>query len=103
LLIKNKENKIIKSLEQNGQRKIVNITLEQMKNFAGNMLEIQNKQGEYLLAMSKIAYDSLNDEQRNLIEKTNTKLIYFDVSTIEQCGGGSVRCMIAENFLPQNK
>jgi hypothetical protein len=73
-----------------------------MKYFAGNMLEIQNKQGQYLLVMSKTAYDSLNNQQRNLIEKTNTKLIYFDVSTIEQCGGGSVRCMIAENFLPQN-
>jgi hypothetical protein len=72
-----------------------------MKHFAGNMLEIRNQQGEYLLAMSKTAYESLNDKQRSLIVKTNTKLIYFDVSTIEQCGGGSVRCMIAENFLPQ--
>jgi hypothetical protein len=102
IIDKEQRNKIIKSLEQNGKRKIIEITLEQMKQFAGNMLEVQNKQGQYLLAMSKSAYDSLNDEQRNLIEKTNTKLIYFDVSTIEQCGGGSVRCMIAENFLPQN-
>jgi hypothetical protein len=99
---KEQRNQIIKLLEQNGKRKIINITLEQMKHFAGNMLEIQNNQGQYLLVMSKTAYDSLNDEQRNLIEKTNTQLIYFDVSTIEQCGGGSVRCMIAENFLPQN-
>ncbi|MCY7361914.1 MAG: amidinotransferase [Ignavibacteria bacterium] len=93
---------IVKSLEQNGKRKIIDITLEQMKHFAGNMLEIQNKQGEYLLAMSKSAYDCLTDEQRDVIEKANTKLICFDVSTIEQCGGGSVRCMIAENFLSQN-
>ncbi|CAF3103140.1 unnamed protein product [Rotaria sp. Silwood2] len=96
---KDQRNIIVKSLEQNEKRKIVNITLEQMKQFAGNMLEIQNKQGHYLLVMSKTAYDSLNDEQRKLIEKTNTQLVYFDVSTIEQCGGGSVRCMIAENFL----
>ncbi len=94
-------NKVIKSLEQNGKRKLINITLEQMKHFAGNMLEIRNKQGEYLLVMSKTAYDSLTNEQRNSIKQTNTKLIYFDISTIEQCGGGSVRCMIAENFLPQ--
>lgn len=97
----NQRNTIIKSLEQNGQRKIINITFEQMNHFAGNMLEIQTKQGEYLLVMSKTAYDSLNDEQRNIIEQTNTKIVYFDVSTIEQCGGGSVRCMIAENFLSQ--
>ena len=99
---KEQQNLIVKSLEQNGQRKIVNITLEQMKHFAGNMLEVQNNQGQYLLLMSKAAYDSLNEEQRNLIEKTNTQLIYFDISTIEQCGGGSVRCMIAENFLSLN-
>jgi hypothetical protein len=98
---KEQRNEIVQSLERNGKRQIVNITLEQMKHFAGNMLEIRNQQGEYLLAMSKTAYESLNDEQRSLIVKTNTKLIYFDVSTIEQCGGGSVRCMIAENFLPQ--
>ncbi|CAF4904022.1 unnamed protein product, partial [Rotaria socialis] len=55
------------------------------------MLEVKNKQGDYLLAMSKTAYDSLTNEQKNVIEATNTKLIYFDVSTIEQCGGGSVR------------
>jgi hypothetical protein len=92
-------NLIVKSLEQNGKRKIIDITFAQMNHFAGNMLEIQNKQGQYLLVMSKSAYDSLNDEQRKSIEETNTKLISFDVSTIEQCGGGSVRCMIAENFL----
>ncbi|CAF4222897.1 unnamed protein product [Rotaria sordida] len=102
IIDKDQRKTIVKLLEQNGKRKIINITLEQMKYFAGNMLEIQNKQGHYLLVMSKTAYNSLNDEQRNLIEKTNTLLIYFDVSTIEQCGGGSVRCMIAENFLYQN-
>lgn len=99
---KEQRNTIVKSLEQKGQRKIVAITLEQMKLFAGNMLELQNNEGHYLLVMSKSAYVSLNDEQRKLIEATNTQLVYFDVSTIEQCGGGSVRCMIAENFLSRN-
>lgn len=93
--------KLVQSFE-NSQRKIIEITLEQMKQFAGNMLEIQNRKGEYFLVMSKTAYDSLNDQQRNDIENTRTKLIYFDISTIEQCGGGSVRCMIAENFLSKN-
>jgi hypothetical protein len=99
---KEQRNDIVKSLEQNGKRTVINITLEQMKHFAGNMLEIRNDKGDYLLVMSKSAYDSLTDQQRNSIEQTNTKLIYFDISTIEQCGGGSVRCMIAENFLPKN-
>ena len=102
--ITNKEqrDKIIKSFKISNQRKLIDITLEQMKHFAGNMLEIQNKYGDYFLVMSKSAYDCLTDQQRNDIEQTNTKLIYFDISTIEQCGGGSVRCMIAENFLPKN-
>jgi hypothetical protein len=96
---KQQRDRVVKSLEQNGKRKIIDITIEQMNHFAGNMLELQNSKGEYLLVMSKSAFDSLTDEQRNLIEETNTQLVYFDVSTIEQCGGGSVRCMIAENFL----
>jgi hypothetical protein len=99
---KGQKEMIVKSLEQNGKRKIIDITMEQMNQFAGNMLEVQNKQGHLLLVMSKTAYDSLTNEQRSTIEKTNTKLVYFDISTIEQCGGGSVRCMIAENFLSQN-
>jgi hypothetical protein len=99
---KGQKEMIVKSLEQNGKRKIIDITMEQMNQFAGNMLEVQNKQGHLLLVMSKTAYDSLTNEQRSTIEKTNTKLVYFDISTIEQCGGGSVRCMIAENFLQPN-
>ncbi|CAF3533983.1 unnamed protein product [Adineta steineri] len=98
---KEQRDNVVKSLEENGKRKIIDITYEQMNQFAGNMLEIRNKQGEYLLVMSKTAYNSLTNQQRNIIEETNTKLVYFDISTIEQCGGGSVRCMIAENFLPQ--
>ncbi|CAF1015847.1 unnamed protein product [Adineta steineri] len=99
---KEQRNIVVKSLEEDSKRKIIDIANEQMNQFAGNMLEIRNKQGEYLLVMSKSAYDSLTNQQRNMIEETNTKLVYFDISTIEQCGGGSVRCMIAENFLPQN-
>lgn len=94
--------KIIQSLTANNQRNLLEITLEQMNHFAGNMLELQNERGEYFLVMSKAAYDILTDEQRQIIEQSNTKLLYFDVPTIEQCGGGSVRCMIAENFLSSN-
>lgn len=92
--------RVLASLQQNDQRTVVCISLEQMKRFAGNMLEIRNVSGEYFLVMSTSAYDSLSDQQRQTIEQTQTKLLHFDVSTIEQCGGGSVRCMIAENFLP---
>ena len=95
--------RIVRSLEVDGQRTVVSITLEQMKHFAGNMLEVQNRHGERFLAMSKQAFESLDEQQRLAIEATDTTLISFDIATIEQCGGGSVRCMIAENFLPQNR
>lgn len=91
--------RVARSLEQNGTRVVIDITFEQMSCFAGNMLELRSDAGDYLLAMSKSAYDALTGEQRSAIGATNTKLISFDVSTIERCGGGSVRCMIAENFL----
>ena len=94
--------RVIESLKENSSRTIVEITLEQMNHFAGNMLEVQNEHGESFLVMSKAAHDCLTDEQRQSIERTKTKLLDFDVSTIEQCGGGSARCMIAENFLLPN-
>jgi hypothetical protein len=91
---------IIHNLEHNGQRTLVIITWQQMKQFAGNTLEVENQHGESILLMSRSAYDSLNDQQRHTIERAQTKILYFDIPTIERCGGGSVRCMIAENFLP---
>lgn len=92
-------NRIIQSLEHNGERKLLLITFSQMKQFAGNMLEIENELGQRYFVMSKSAYQSLTDNQRTIFDETRTSILYFDISTIEQCGGGSVRCMIAENFL----
>ena len=92
--------RLVESLRQNGQRAVLCITWPQMKQFAGNMLEVRNASGEEFLLLSKAAFDSLTDQQRQTIEQTQTKLLPLDISTIEHCGGGSVRCMIAENFLP---
>ena len=50
--------------------------------------------------MSKLAEDSLNEYQKNLISKYS-KIISCDINTIEMCGGGSARCMMAEIFLPK--
>jgi hypothetical protein len=83
------------------QKQIVSISFEQMNHFAGNMLEVQNQSGESLLVMSKSAWDSLNYEQRAILSSFS-KPIYTDISTIENNGGGSARCMIAEVHLPHN-
>lgn len=80
-------------------KEIVEITLEQMNAFAGNMLELVNNTGEHLLVMSARAYHSLTSQQITSLEKY-CRLIYSDLNTIETNGGGSARCMIAEVRLP---
>jgi hypothetical protein len=89
---------VINSL-QSTQKQIIAISFEQMNHFAGNMLEVQNKSGESLLVMSKSAWESLNYEQRTILSSFS-KPIYSDISTIENNGGGSARCMMAEVHLP---
>lgn len=83
------------SLEEGGND-IIEITLDQVKHFLGNTLELKGKDGQFI-AMSKTAYDALTEEQRQKIEET-TPILAHDISTIEYYGGGSVRCMIAEIF-----
>lgn len=82
-------------------KEIINISFSQLNQFAGNMLELKNKAGESLLVMSENAYQSLNEDQKICLEK-HCKLIHADIKTIENNGGGSARCMIAEVHLPHN-
>ncbi|MFC3196195.1 citrulline utilization hydrolase CtlX [Parapedobacter deserti] len=78
---------------------IVAINAEQMAAFAGNMLQVENKQGKRFLVMSSKAYHSLEPQQRELLESFNP-IIHTPLETIERHGGGSARCMMAEVFLP---
>jgi hypothetical protein len=78
-------------------KEIIEISIEQMQHFAGNMLQISNSDGEKFLAMSSQAYESLNSEQIRKIEKYNN-ILHSDIKTIETAGGGSLRCMLAEIF-----
>ena len=86
------------SLEQSGKI-VVEITLKQMNQFAGNMLEIKSKKGEKLLVMSSSAFNSLNLKQIKILNEYCT-IYHFDLSMIEGNGGGSARCMMAEIHLP---
>ncbi|REG81878.1 citrulline utilization hydrolase CtlX [Algoriphagus antarcticus] len=88
-----------KSLTQAG-KKVVPITSKQKFRFAGNMLEVGNDGGEKFTVISETALDSLNIGQIQLIEKYTT-IISPSIPTIEKLGGGSVRCMMAELFLPR--
>ncbi|WP_354004176.1 MULTISPECIES: citrulline utilization hydrolase CtlX [Spirosoma] len=81
------------------QKRVIDISLEQMANFAGNMLMVQTQKGQKLLVMSTRAYQSLTPKQIDLLDDYVT-LLHFDLSTIEGNGGGSARCMMAEVHLP---
>ena len=88
--------KVLHELETTGHE-IINISFEQMKQFAGNMLELNNDKNESILVMSQAAFMSLQASQVDVIRKYS-RIISPDVSVIEQAAGGSVRCMMAELF-----
>ncbi len=95
----NEKRELVNSLEKSGH-KIVDISYEQMSNFAGNMLEISSEDGRSLVGLSQSAYNSLNEEQKGVIEESS-ELVPLKIDTIETIGGGSARCMMAEIFLPE--
>lgn len=99
--VKDSEEKktLLNSFKKTGKQ-IVEITQDQVEKFAGNMLEVKSKSGDSYLIMSQTAYDSLDESQINSLEKM-TKILPMDIPTIERYGGGSVRCMMAEVFLPR--
>lgn len=80
-------------------KEIINISLDQMNHFAGNMLQVKNDQNESLLVMSEQAFKVLNEAQVKSLSKY-ARLVYAPIYTIEQNGGGSARCMLAEVHLP---
>ena len=92
-------NNVIETIKNSG-KELIEISEDQMQNFAGNMLQVQNKSGEKFLVMSESAYKSLNRDQVSAIEKY-CEIIYSDLEVIETNGGGSARCMLAEIFLPK--
>lgn len=90
---------VINKLTSSG-KEIIDITEEQMHQFAGNMLQVGGIGNSKYLVMSENAYNSLTQEQIDQIEKFNP-IIKVDINTIETLGGGSARCMMAEVFLPK--
>lgn len=87
---------VIDSLHTTG-KEIVNISFDQMRQFAGNMLELRNSEGKKILVMSATAKHSLTSEQLSILEQ-DALIVAPDIHTIETAGGGSARCMIAEKY-----
>lgn len=80
-------------------KQIIDITEEQVEHFAGNMLQVMDSKNNPITVMSQAAFDSLTEEQLNKL-KSEASILSSDLGTIETCGGGSARCMMAEVFLP---
>jgi hypothetical protein len=99
--IRNKEQRAAtqKAIEESGKQ-LIPISYPQMNHFAGNMLQVENKDGEKLLIMSSQAFESLTREQVQLLTAYN-RIIHSPLTTIETNGGGSARCMMAEVHLPE--
>lgn len=94
-----KERKMVLDSLRGDDKEIILITEEQLNNFAGNMLEVKGKNDERFLVMSEAAYKSLTKKQISQLE-AHVEIIHSSLDTIEACGGGSARCMMAEIFLP---
>jgi hypothetical protein len=80
---------------------IVDISMRQMQEFAGNLLEL-SPPGGHLIALSTTAWHSLDTAQRRILE-SHAELLPVSIPTIEQIGGGGVRCMLAEIHLPKRR
>ncbi len=80
---------------------IVDISLRQMQEFAGNLLELAPP-GRRIIAVSATAWRSLDAAQRRTLE-SHAEVIAVPIPTIEHVGGGSVRCMLAELHLPKHR
>ncbi len=95
---KTEKKNVVQHLKEDG-KEIIAITEAQMHQFAGNMLQVRGANNKKYMVMSLAAHKSLTTEQVAAIEK-HCEILSSDLETIETCGGGSARCMMAEVFLP---
>lgn len=87
---------VLNSLREN--RAVVEFTMEQLRTFCGNALEVRGFNGSRNLAISTGAYNSLRDDQLKIIHDHFDDVIHSELSTLETYGGGSARCMLMELF-----
>ena len=87
-----------RSLRDTG-KDILGLDFDQLEAFAGNMLEVHDRDGQPLLVMSASAWGALQPAQRRHVER-HTRPVVVNIDNIERIGGGSARCMLAEVHLP---
>ncbi|WP_456463333.1 citrulline utilization hydrolase CtlX [Lutibacter sp.] len=96
---KKERKNVLKHLKDDG-KEIITISENQMNHFAGNMLQLIGNNNKRYIVMSSSAYKSLTKQQINRLKK-HGEILHSPLDTIEACGGGSARCMMAEVFLPK--
>jgi hypothetical protein len=97
-IVDSKEKKFVTETILSSGKEIIPISLEQMNQFAGNMLQLENKKKEKILVMSSAAWFSLSPGQKEKLTQYN-RIVHCSLQSIESNGGGSARCMIAEIHL----
>jgi hypothetical protein len=97
-----KERKMVLENLKADKKEIILITEAQVNNFAGNMLEVRGTNDKKYIVMSASAHQSLTPKQIEQLEK-HAEILSSSLDTIEACGGGSARCMMAEVFCQENK
>ena len=90
----------VRSRLEEGGFEIVTISIAQRDSFAGNMLALRNEAGDPFIVMSRRARGSLEPGQVSALER-HGEIVAPGLEAIEDVGGGSARCMLAEVFLPQ--
>ena len=93
---KNERNNVTENLNNSGLE-IIDISVNQMTSFLGNCIQLINSDQSPILIMSSRAFNSISKSQLKRIE-SQTEIIHSEIKTIENNGGGSARCMIAEVF-----
>jgi hypothetical protein len=93
-------NVIMRAALEETKKFIVEITFDQVRHFAGNMLLVRSTKNDKFLVMSTQAYDSLNQYQRKALSDY-ARILHTDLDVIERNGGGSARCMMTEIHLPR--
>jgi len=94
------ERQLVRSALEETKKYIVEISLDQVRHFAGNMLMVRNDKSDKFLIMSTQAYDSLTTRQKDNLSDY-ARLLHTDLAIIEENGGGSARCMMTEIHLPR--
>ncbi|GGB88694.1 citrulline utilization hydrolase CtlX [Dyadobacter sediminis] len=93
------ERQLVRAALEETKKFIIEISLEQVRHFAGNMLFVKNNRSDKFLVMSTQAYHSLTKKQKEILSEYG-RLLHTDLSYIEENGGGSARCMLTEIHLP---